>query len=135
MNVRELMTDHPVTLDPEDRLIDAEEQMGLRGFRHVPVVERGTGRLLGILSNLDVIRAALGEAGADRKAQLMAKAKIRVADVMAKKVDVIGPDVSIVEAAAKMRSLRRSCLPVCDGGVLIGILTEADFVEMVAKRG
>lgn len=134
MKVRELMTDQPVTLDPDDRLVDAEEQMGLRGFRHVPVVD-SAGALVGMLSNLDVIRATLAEAGTDPRAQLMAKAKICVRDVMSTKLDTIDPDQQIAEAARRLRATRRSCFPVVQGTTLVGILTEADFVRFVANSG
>ena len=134
MKVRELMTDQPVTVDPDDRLVDADEQMGLRGFRHVPVVAKD-GSLVGMLSNLDVLRATLTEAGNDPRAQLMAKAKICVRDVMATKLDTIGPGEDISAAASRLRSTHRSCFPVVEGGKLIGILTEADFVRLVAMQG
>lgn len=134
MKVRELMTDQPVTLDPDDRLVDAEEQMGLRGFRHVPVIT-GDGAIVGMLSDQDIVRATLAEAGTDHRAQMFAKAKICVRDVMATKLDTIGPDADIADAAAQLRQKRRSCFPVVEQGKLVGILTEADFVRLIADRG
>ncbi len=134
MKVRDLMTADPVTLHPTDRLVDAEELMGLRGFRHMPVVDGGA--LVGILSNLDVIRATLEAAGAgDHRARLLAKASIQVREVMSTRCDTVGPEQSAREAARMLRERHRSCLPVVEGDRLVGILTEADFVRWFAEAG
>ncbi len=131
MKVRDLMTTNVVTVGADDRLIAAEELMGLRGFRHMPVVEAGD-RLVGILSQVDIVRATLQGDEGDRRQQLVKKAQIVVRDIMASRIDSIGPDANLREAAQRMRKTRHSALPVIDDqGVLLGIVTEADFVMMV----
>ena len=130
MRVDELMTRNPVTQGPEDRLVDAEEQMGLRGFRLIPVVD-GDRTLVGIISQVDLVRASLKGDDGDRTAQLVRKARIRVSDLMVKRVDTVAPGDEVGEIARRLRAKRRACFPVVEDGKLVGILTEADFVRMV----
>ncbi len=131
MRVRELMTPGPVTLAPDDRLTDAEELMGLRGFRHIPVIDE-SGLLVGIISHIDLVRAALEGDDGDHRAQLLRKARIRVVDLMATPVDTVGPDDEVGVIAKRLRARRRACFPVVEDGKLVGILTEADFVRLVS---
>ena len=130
MRVREIMTPSPVTLSPKDRLVDADEQMGLRRFRHVPVIDPD-GMLMGMLSQVDVIRASLVD-GTDRKAVLQRQASILVSDVMSTRLDTVGPEDDLGDVARIMCNKHRSCLPVVDDGKLVGVLTEADCVRLAA---
>ncbi len=43
------------------------------------------------------------------------------------------PDTPLVEAARIMAHRKLCCLPVVEGGKLVGILTEGDFVNLAAK--
>ena len=47
----QVMTRDPVTIAPDCRAIDALREMNNRGFRHLPVVERG--RVLGVVARND----------------------------------------------------------------------------------
>ena len=48
-------------------------------------------------------------------------------EIMTTDVEVIKPETSIAEAARKMRSLNVGALPVCDGGRLVGMVTDRDI--------
>ena len=47
--------------------------------------------------------------------------------IMTEYVEVIAPEMSIQEAAEQMRSLDVGVLPVCNGGRLVGMLTDRDL--------
>jgi CBS domain-containing protein len=47
----QVMTPDPVTIAPDCRAIDALREMNNRGFRHLPVVERG--QVLGVVARND----------------------------------------------------------------------------------
>lgn len=47
----------------------------------------------------------------------------------------IGPDASLQQAAALLAERRIGCLPVIDGGEVVGMLSERDIVRCVAQRG
>jgi len=56
--VREIMSATPVTISPEATLLEASQAMSKQGFNRLMVSEPG-GKLLGIITSADVIRAAL----------------------------------------------------------------------------
>lgn len=61
--------------------------------------------------------------------------KVRVRDVMTSSVVTIAPGAPLKEAAVLMGRHRISGLPVTEGGRLTGIITESDFVSILAEDG
>ncbi|HEX2154878.1 MAG TPA: CBS domain-containing protein [Acidimicrobiia bacterium] len=61
--------------------------------------------------------------------------KVKVRDVMTRDVITITPDTALKEAAVTMTRHHVSGLPVVEGGRLVGIITEADFVTKLAEDG
>jgi CBS domain-containing protein len=59
--VEELMSANPMTVSPNDPVLQAASYMGLKNFRRIPVVERG--KLVGIVSVGDVNRGLFFERG------------------------------------------------------------------------
>jgi CBS domain-containing protein len=58
-----------------------------------------------------------------------------VKDVMATHVVTVDPALALAEAAALLREHQVGCLPVVAGDELVGILTEGDFLALLARRG
>ena len=56
-------------------------------------------------------------------------------DVMTHGVEVITPEATLQQAAAKMRRLNIGPLPVCDGDQLIGMLTDRDITVRAVAEG
>jgi len=44
------------------------------------------------------------------------------------------PDTPLAEAARILTERKIGCLPVVEGGRLVGIVTETDFVALVARE-
>lgn len=61
--------------------------------------------------------------------------RVKVRDVMTPDVITISPNVPLKEAAVVMTRHRISGLPVTDGGQVVGIITESDFVSRLADEG
>ncbi len=59
---------------------------------------------------------------------------MQVVDLMTSELIVVNPDTPIREAANLMSVNRVSGLPVCDGGTVVGIITEADFLRLEVAR-
>jgi CBS domain-containing protein len=59
---------------------------------------------------------------------------VQVVDLMTSELIVVNPDTPIREAANLMSVNRVSGLPVCDGGMVVGIITEADFLRLEVAR-
>jgi len=132
MNVEDLMSRDVVTLHADSVLVDAEEIMGFRRFRHLPVVDGDDRRLVGLITHRDLARAAVSSVrgrSVDRAEALRLKAAVRVREVM-HTPRTIAPDAPLHEAAATLREGKYGCLPVVEGDQLVGIVTEADFVRL-----
>lgn len=128
--VRELMTPVVRTLGCNDELTHADELMTAQRIRHVPVLGED-GCVCGVVSQRDLFRGALAKAlGYGRTAQQRMHSLLRVKEVMSASVVTIGPHEPLANAARLMLEHKIGCLPVVDGGHLLGILTEGDFVKL-----
>lgn len=130
--VGDLMSRELVTLRRDESLNLAEQVMRLARVRHLPVVEQE--RLVGLVTHRDLLRAqvsVLAELSRDERREI--HTAIRVEDIMIGEVRTIGPGAPAVEAARQMRDLMLGCLPVVEDDRLVGILTEADFLDLAIR--
>ena len=132
MKAKDLMTRPVETLGPDDDLDLASMLMRLDRLHHLPVVEDG--RLIGLISDRDVLRAEQSTLVRHTKEDARRfNMKIRARDVMTLSVQTIGPETPVLEAAQIMREKGFNCLPVVDDGEVVGILTPRDFLGLVVK--
>ena len=133
--VRDVMTPFVATLKRNDKLTIADDVMRLGRIRHLPVLD-ADGEVVGILSQRDLFRGSLARAlGYGEHAQKKVLDSLVVKEVMTTDVVTTAPDVLLAEAARTMLARKIGCLPVLDAGKLVGIVTEADFVALVARAG
>ncbi len=127
---RDLMTQPVVSVGPTRPLREVIQLMEEHRIRHVAVVEPETDRLLGLISNRDVLRSQEGSlSGASSDEQVHMNRWIEARWVMTKEVRTVYPDTPALDAARTLRAHGYGCLPVIERGRLIGILTESDFVD------
>ena len=132
IKVRELMTTAVATLGRNDTLDIADGMLGMRRIRHLPIVEDG--KVVGVVSQRDLFRSGLATAlGLGTQAQTKLLKGLLVKEVMSEPVITVGPDEMVQEAARLMVDNRVGCLPVVEGGRLLGILTETDVLRWVAN--
>ena len=136
LKVRDVMTADPTTLKRNDKLTLADDIMRLGRVRHLPVLDDDGQLLVGIVTQRDLFRDALAQAlGYGSHAQRKILDTLAVKDVMATDVVTTSPNTSLVEAARLLTERKIGCLPVVENGRLVGILTEGDFVAMIARGG
>ena len=58
-----------------------------------------------------------------------------VFEVMTPDVVSVGPEATLMEAAQAMKDLDVGPLPICDGGSLIGVITDRDITVRATARG
>ncbi len=127
MLVEKRMKRDPVTVSPEDSFRHAMTLIRQKGIRHLPVVEEG--RLVGILTDRDIRQASPSPATSleiHELHYLLEKVKIR--EIMTRKVHTVTPETPIEEAARLMLTHRIGGLPVLAAGRLVGIITETDIL-------
>jgi acetoin utilization protein AcuB len=132
MRVRDLMTAKPITVEAEMPMLDARQRMVAERIRHLVVVEDT--RVVGIVTDRD-IRLNLPSPATSLSVWEMnyLLSKLTVGNVMSRSVLVVDPDRPVAEAAHIMIEHKIGALPVVEAGRLVGIVTESDFVRVVAR--
>jgi CBS domain-containing protein len=104
-------------------------------LRHLPVVSRkNPGHVEGLVTHRDVLRVA-GRAFVEREeSRRRMLQQLAVGEIMRRKLHTARPGEPAAAAARRMLDKKIGCLPVVDDdGTLVGIVTEADFVEFAAR--
>jgi len=132
MKVRELMTGAPITVSPDTSVLDARRLMLKERIRHLLVTDDR--RLVGIITDRDIRLNLPSQARSLSMWEVYyLLAKLTVGQIMTKSVIIIGPDREARAAAQLMLEHKVGALPVLDGDVLIGILTETDILRAFAR--
>ncbi len=132
LRVSDLMSTDLIVLEQNETLDLAQEIMHLARIRHLPVTLEG--RLIGLVTHRDLLKAQVSMlAGISRDESWEINSAIPAESIMTNNVRTIDPDSLAMEAAKLMRDQKIGCLPVIDDGLLVGIVTEADFLNLVIK--
>ena len=142
MNVRDIMTSNPISIEQDTPVGTAIDIMVDRKIRHLPVVNE-QGAVVGIITDRDVRSAALAPAlqeylseAARRRLRGIAATleSLRVKDAMTCNPATTSPEVSVRQAAAVMLERQVGSLPVIENGKLVGIVTDRDAVKALAAQ-
>jgi CBS domain-containing protein len=102
--------------------------------RHLPVLDED-GEVCAVVSQRDLFRGALLRAlGYGARAEELMLRQVAVKEAMSADVQTTAPDTPVAEAARLMIERKIGCLPVIENGRLVGIVTETDFVRLVADE-
>ncbi len=130
--VADVMTRDVATITEDENLANLLGTMSTMRFRHIPVVDEA--RLVGLLTERDVLAMSASNLLPKATEQdRFLKERFRVRDVMVTDLITARAETPLADAARLMLDKRLGCLPVVDGAnVLVGILTQSDFVRLVA---
>jgi CBS domain-containing protein len=145
LKVKDAMTHLVVTLRPEETILDAAKRLLSNRISGAPVVVGG--RLVGVVSEVDLVKALLPSSRGDLVAVpsplmfLLLRGSPPhetrfsfVGDVMTKNVVTIGQDESLLEAASKIDRYGVRRLPVVDQeGFVVGVVARSDLVRCMAR--
>jgi acetoin utilization protein AcuB len=115
MLVSKRMTKDPVTVRPEDLLIQARLKMQKGNFRRLPVMSDG--QLVGIVTDRD-LRQHVG---------LLDRTEVKAA--MSKKLITVRLATTVEAAAQLLLKEKIGGLPVVEKGRLLGIITTSDILQ------
>lgn len=139
MFIRERMTRNPVLCSPDLPVNEAFDLIKKEHIRRIPVVNKH-GKLVGIVSDKDLLRVTPSPATTLSAYELpYLLSKVKVQDVMTKKVITVKEDTPIEDAARIMVDNKIGGLPVVDeDDAVVGIITETDifktFIELLGAR-
>jgi len=132
MQVWQLMSNDPVTLDAHATLDVADDLMKLKRIRHLPVLEDG--RLVGLVTQRDLFLAGVSSVLNFRhQAEKEWLGRISIREVMTTELVTIAPDTDVEEAVDRMLEHKIGCLPVIAGGTLVGLLSETDCLRYLKR--
>lgn len=128
MRVAELMVSDVKAVAPDMSVADAVALMTEHHISALPVIDTRN-RLLGVISNTDIIQAA-AEATEQSHAQLFDATEVR--DLMTPRPATVRLETDVKEAAQQMLYLEVHRLFVEENGRLVGVLSQSDIVRGVA---
>lgn len=145
--VRDIMRTAVVTAGPEASVNAIARLMAGRGISGIPIVEDE--RLLGIVTELDLIerntrfegpaffqildgRIPLETPGHFKK-RLQHMLGTTARDVMTEEVVSVEPDAAVEDLAEILVKQRVNPVPVVEDDRLVGIVSRADIIEMMAR--
>lgn len=123
--VGDIMTRGPVTITPGASMAKAARIMLENKFTALPVLEGG--RLVGILTNSDLMRCIIAEYPGLKKV-------IPVQNYMSDEVVTVEEDTTLLEAHRLMGTKRIRSLPVLRAGQLVGLVTRTDLMGSDPSR-
>jgi len=146
MKARDVMVSPVVTVMPHCSVKELAQTLLKNHISAVPVVDDHQGRLVGIVSEGDLLHRS--EAGTERRAQWLRliaadvtlaaeyiKAHSRkVADIMVRNVVTADPETPLDEMAILMEQNSIKRVPIVSNGQLVGIVSRANLIQAVASQ-
>ena len=137
MFVSERMSRPVICVSPDEPINEVLAMFRKEHIRRAPVMKDG--KLIGIVSERDLLNAAPSSATTLNVWELnYLISKVKIKDVMSKKVITVDQDTPIEEAARIMADKKIGGLPVLSGEKVVGIITETDlfkvFLELMGAR-
>ena len=124
---------HPViSINPDLPVVDALNLMKRERIRRTPVVKNG--KMIGIVSDKDLLNASPSSATSLSVWEMnYLLSRIKVKDLMTKKVLTVSEDTPNEEAARIMADNKIGGLPVMRADHIVGIITETDLFKILLE--
>ncbi len=132
--VSTIMTKNVVKINLTDDLTKAESLFKKHKIRHIPVVSGN--KIIGMLSYTDLLRISFADAIDDDEMEIDVTVynMFSVEQVMARNLVTVSPDATIKEVAEILASNEFHALPVCEGELLVGIVTTTDLIKYLVNQ-
>jgi len=132
MFVGERMSRPVISVSPEDPINEVLAMFRNEHIRRAPVMKGG--KLVGIVSDRDLLNASPSSATTLSVWELnYLISKVKIKDVMTKKVITVNADVPIEEAARIMADKKIGGLPVVSSDKVVGMITETDLFKILLE--
>ena len=137
MFVGERMSRPVISVSPDASINDVLVMFKKEHIRRAPVIKDG--KFVGIVSERDLLNASPSSVTTLSVWELnYLISKVKIKDVMTRKVITVNKETPIEEAARIMADKKIGGLPVVDGDRVVGMITETDlfkiFLELMGAR-
>jgi CBS domain-containing protein len=121
--VRDLMTSHPVSIDPQTTIATAIEMLTAAGVSELYVTDRDV-RLLGVVTDYELLKARMSGIPAESG----------VTTQMSRGMMTVTPDANVESVARLFRDGRYSQLAVVADGRLVGVVHRREVLSLYLDR-
>jgi CBS domain-containing protein len=147
MHVQDIMTREVVSVGPKDSVQDVAKKLVKYDIKGLPVVDKA-GKVLGMITECDLLLQnakfhiptfiqLLGgyiEIGSrERDKEMKKMVGVNAEDVMSSPAVVVEQDTSVEDVATLMWDKKVNPVPVMQGGKMVGIVSRADIVRLIAE--
>ena len=132
MRAADVMSRPAVTVQPGSLVKEAARLMAERRVSGLPVVD-AEGRLVGIVSEADLLRLEVVTEPATQITQLPDHAPRRIHDVMTREVVTVDEDTDLGVCVQRMLEAGVKRVPVLSGSSVVGVLSRHDVMQIVAR--
>ena len=115
MRMQDIMSTPVETITAQAAAGEAQALMKQRGIHHLVVMDGR--KAIGVISARDLTARRSGSVG----------------DMMSAPVATARPRATVREAANLLRGRTVGCLPIVDGGKVVGIVTISDLLELIGR--
>jgi CBS domain-containing membrane protein len=130
LKVKDIMTAEVFVLDATQTLELVRSLMRIKHVRHVPIVEPDN-TFVGLMTHRDLLAQTISHlAEVDDDEQEYLDRHIHIMNIMKTDVLTVNPELDLCQAITLLLEHKYGCLPVVSDGKLVGIVTEADFLNL-----
>jgi acetoin utilization protein AcuB len=127
LRVADYMTPNPITVAPDDTLMQALELMRLRNVRRLPVALGDV--LVGFLTAGDLKRAEPSTLSDSQERFEQVMESTPVSRIMVQDPVTTTAETPLLDAAQVLLATKYGGLPVVSGGHLVGVITDNDLTR------
>ena len=133
LKIKDIMTTNVFAV-PETQTLDlARNLMKLEEIRHVPVVNEKN-EFVGLVTHTDLLTKMIAFlTDYCEKSPEELDTSIPINSIMTTDVVTVSPDMRVVEALPILLDHKFGCLPVVADKLLVGIVTNADFLKLTQE--
>ena len=130
LKVKDIMTSEVFVLHATQTLELVRSLMRIKHVRHVPIVDQDNS-FVGLITHRDLLAQTISHlAEVDEDEQEYLDRHIHIMNIMKTDVLSVDPEMDVCSAITLLLDHKYGCLPVVTGGKLVGIVTEADFLNL-----
>jgi CBS domain-containing membrane protein len=130
LKIKDIMTADVFVLLSTQTLNLVRNLMKIKYIRHVPIVD-DENQFVGLLTHRDLLSQTVSIlAEIDEKEQDELDQNIPIMNVMKTDVITVHPELDLCSAVSILIENKYGCLPVVSDKKLVGIVTEADFLQL-----
>ena len=134
-SIKDIMTENPYCLSEYTNVHKARMLMANKSIRHIPIKDLDSNKLIGMLSQKDVLSNAIkiiNQRGLERLEH--EEKSMELSTLMNKSPAVFDINDNLVDIADDLLSKKSGCVAIVENEILVGVITSNDFVKLAVQQ-